>query len=57
MDPIRCEARWIERIGGELQETQERFVEAWAELHRAELLENWSRLQADKRPYRIAPLR
>ena len=47
----------IERFGGELQQSQERLVEAWVELHRAELLENWSRLQAGKRPYRIAPLR
>jgi Domain of unknown function (DUF4160) len=47
----------IERIGGELQQSQERLVEAWAELHRAEPVENWSRLQAGKRPYRIAPLR
>lgn len=47
----------IECIGGTLQQTQERLVEAWAELHRAELLENWKRLQAGKRPLRIAPLR
>ncbi len=47
----------IERIGGELQKAQERLVQAWAELHRAELLENWGRLQAGKRPLRIAPLR
>ncbi len=47
----------IERIDGELQQTQGRLVEAWAELHRAELLENWNRLQAGRRPLRIAPLR
>jgi hypothetical protein len=47
----------IECIGGELQQSQERLVEAWAELHRAELLENWNRLQGGKRPLRIAPLR
>jgi hypothetical protein len=47
----------IEHIGGELHQTQERLVEAWAELHRDELLENWTRLQAGKRPLRIAPLR
>jgi hypothetical protein len=44
-------------MGGEMPKTQERLVEAWAELHRAELLENWNRLQAGKRPLRIAPLR
>ena len=47
----------IERIGGELPRAQERLVEAWAELHRAELLENWGRLQTGRRPLRIAPLR
>jgi hypothetical protein len=47
----------IQRIGGELHRAQERLVEAWAELHRVELLENWGRLQAGRRPLRIAPLR
>jgi hypothetical protein len=46
----RTRSGFIERIGGELQQSQERLVEAWAELHRAELLENWNRLQAGKRP-------
>lgn len=32
LDPIEC-------IGGELPRTQQRLVEAWAEIHHAELLE------------------
>src|SRR6266545_3265558 len=34
LDPIEC-------IGGELPRTQQRLVEAWAEIHHAELLEDW----------------
>jgi hypothetical protein len=47
----------IEVIEGELPRRQQRLVEAWAELHHGELLENWERLQAGQVPYRIAPLR
>jgi len=47
----------IEMIGGELPRTQQRLVEAWAELHQGELRENWERLQAGQVPYKIAPLR
>jgi len=47
----------IELIGGSLPTRQQRLVEAWAELHQGELLENWERLQAGQLPYRIAPLK
>jgi hypothetical protein len=47
----------IELLGGVLPGTQMRLVEAWAELHQAELLENWERLQSGKRPLKVAPLR
>jgi hypothetical protein len=47
----------IEMIGGDFPQRERRLVEAWAELHQGELLENWQRLQAGKLPYRIAPLR
>ncbi|HIQ09505.1 MAG TPA: DUF4160 domain-containing protein [Anaerolineaceae bacterium] len=33
----------IEPIGGALPRRQQRLVEAWAELHQGELLENWER--------------
>ncbi len=47
----------FEVIGGHLGQRQTRLVQAWAEIHRDELLENWERLQSGQMPYRIAPLR
>ena len=47
----------VEMLGGDLPRRQQRLVEAWAELHQGELLENWERLQAGQVPYKIAPLR
>jgi len=44
-------------LGGELPQRQRRLVEAWAEIHRAELLEDWQRLQAGRPPLKIDPLR
>jgi hypothetical protein len=47
----------VELIGGRLPRPQQRLVEAWAELHRQELLANWERLQTGHPPERIDPLR
>jgi len=47
----------IEMIGGILPGKEKRLVEAWAELHQGELMENWRRLQSGELPYKIAPLR
>lgn len=47
----------LEIIGGGLSARERRLVEAWAELHRGELLENWERLQFGNLPLTIAPLR
>jgi hypothetical protein len=47
----------IERLGGSLPRTQQRLVEAWAEIHQAELLEDWQRLQSGRPPLKIEPLR
>jgi len=47
----------IEMIGGYLPLRQQRLVEAWAELHQEELLNNWYRLQQGNYPFKIAPLR
>lgn len=47
----------IEIIGGALSQKEKRLVEARAELHQGELLEDWQRLQAGQLPYKIAPLR
>ena len=50
LDPIEC-------IGGGLPRTQQRLVEAWAEIHDAELLRDWELLQSGRRPLKIEPLR
>jgi hypothetical protein len=47
----------VERIGGELPRTQQRLVEAWAEIHRQELLQAWAVLQSGQAPVKIEPLR
>jgi len=47
----------IEIIAGAVPRRQARLVEAWAELHHAELLDNWRRLQAGRPPLPIEPLR
>lgn len=46
----------VDIIGGSLPRRQQRLVEAWAELHQAELMEDWRRLQAGQPPLPIAPL-
>ena len=46
----------IELIAGSLPRRQQRFVEAWAELHQDELVADWRRLQAGQRPLPIEPL-
>jgi Domain of unknown function (DUF4160) len=47
----------IELIAGSLPRRQRRLVEAWAELHEAELRIDWNRLQAGRTPVPIDPLR
>jgi hypothetical protein len=47
----------IERMSGALPKRQQRLVEAWAELHQAELLSDWQRLQAGQKLLPIDPLR
>ena len=46
----------IELMGGALPRRQQRLVEAWAELHEEELLDNWERLQRGQPPRKIDPL-
>ena len=43
-------------IAGSLPQRQQRLVEAWAELHQSELLDDWNLLQEGRRPATIAPL-
>jgi Domain of unknown function (DUF4160) len=44
-------------IAGSLPKKQMRLVEAWAELHQAELDADWRRLQTGLKPTPINPLR
>ena len=46
----------IELIAGALPRRQQRFVEAWAELHEDELIADWQLLQSGQVPLPIAPL-
>ncbi len=46
----------IEMIAGSLPRRQRRMVEAWAEVHQAELLADWERLQTGELPEPIDPL-
>jgi hypothetical protein len=47
----------IELIAGELPRRQRRLVEAWAELHQAELIADWNTLQEGRAPRAIEPLK
>ena len=47
----------VELVAGMLPQRQRRFVEAWAELHQAELIADWQLLQAGRRALPIDPLR
>jgi len=47
----------IECVGGEFPPTQRLLVEAWAEIHHAELHADWALLQSGKPPVKIEPLR
>jgi hypothetical protein len=47
----------VEIIAGSLPRRQQRFVEAWAELHQSELLADWETLQQGRVPRPIEPLK
>lgn len=47
----------IDLMSGSFPRKQQRLLEAWAELHQGELIENWKRLQSGLLPYKIAPLK
>ncbi len=47
----------VECIGGSLPRTQQRLVEAWAEIHIEELRRDWDLLQSGRPPVKIEPLR
>jgi hypothetical protein len=47
----------IECLSGNLPKPQQRLVEAWAEIHRVELQQDWTLLQSAQLPLKIDPLR
>ena len=47
----------VELIAGSLPRRQRRLVEAWAELHQAELRVDWQRLQEGETAEPIEPLK
>jgi hypothetical protein len=47
----------VELIAGSLPTRQRRLVEAWAELHQAELATDWQKLQEGRKPAAIEPLK
>ena len=47
----------VEIMEGEFPSKQRKLVEAWAEIHQFELLEDWSLLQQGKAPQKIEPLK
>jgi len=46
----------VQLVAGSIPQRQQRFVEAWAELHQDELLADWQLLQEGRRPAPIQPL-
>lgn len=46
----------VELLSGSLPIRQQRFVEAWAELHESELMEDWKLLRLGKGAKKIDPL-
>ena len=47
----------IELIAGYLPKKQQRLVEAWAELHKEELMKDWELLDQGSKPLPIDPLK
>lgn len=47
----------VELLAGSLPVRQRRLVEAWAEIHVDELVDDWQRLQSGRPPVKIDPLR
>jgi Domain of unknown function (DUF4160) len=47
----------VELIAGTLPQIQRRLVEAWAELHQAELIADWQLLHAGRAAVPIEPLK
>ena len=46
-----------ELIEGEMPRRQQKFIAAWAEIHKDELLANWELAKKNQKLFRIDPLR
>lgn len=46
-----------ELMTGEMPKRQQKFIAAWAEMHRDELLANWQLAENEQQLYKIDPLR
>ncbi len=46
----------VDLIAGDLPARQRRLVEAWTEMHQAELREAWEQLQVGRLPQKVVPL-
>lgn len=46
-----------ELIEGEMPRRQQKFIVAWAEIHKDELLANWELAKKNQKLFRIDPLR
>ena len=53
----RVDIRTSEIIDGNLPRRQEKLTIAWAELHRDELMANWTLVMNGEAPFKIQPLR
>ena len=47
----------LECLGGDVPIAQRRLIEAWGEIHRTELQQDWELLQSGRPPLKIDPLR
>ena len=47
----------LTRLAGKLPLRIERVVRRWAQMHRAELLENWDRARQGRRLFAVEPLK
>lgn len=45
-----------ELTDGDMPKRQQKFIAAWAELHKDELMANWELAMAEQSLYKIAPL-
>jgi len=52
-----CSINPVELVAGSSPKRQRRLVEAWAELHQAELAADWEQLQQGRAPKPIEPLK